>query len=140
MKFFLCVLHGGRGAVTRTRECSRLEIALQYKQDLPVSSRSRYCDEDTLKEYHIKSLSQRSKIAKSWRIRQIKKDQMGQTLAGFPGSWKRQMERKLLAQLSFQKRTWGEGAEGINIKLTNFETTVYITGAASDHGEEKACR
>lgn len=90
--------------VMRTRECSLLEIELQYKQDLPVSSRSRYCDEDTLKEYYIKSLSQRSKIAKSWRMRQIKKDQMGQTLAGFPGSWKRQMERKLLAQLrSFQK-------------------------------------
>lgn len=91
-------------AVKRTRECSLLETLLQYNQDLSASSRSRYCDEDTMKEYHIKSLSQRSKIAKSWRIRQIKKDQMGQTLAGFPGSWKRQMERKLLAQLrSFQK-------------------------------------
>lgn len=125
----------------RTRECSCLEIELQYKQDLPVSSRSWYCDEDTLKEYHIKSLSQRSKIAKSWRIRQIKKDQNGTDPCWFPWLLEKADGKKITGTAEeFPKRTWGQGAVGINIKLTNFENTIYITGAMSDRGEEKACK
>lgn len=95
-------------AVTRTRECSRLQTVLQYKQDLSVRSRSRYCDEDTLKEYHIKSLSQRSRIATLWRIRQIKKRSNGTDPGWFPWLLEKTDGQKITGTAEeFPEGTWG---------------------------------
>jgi hypothetical protein len=47
-------IHGRGQAVKRSRECSCLEIVLQYKLVLSGSSQSQYYGEEVLTEHHIK--------------------------------------------------------------------------------------